>query len=43
MVMFSEGESLSYPDYMDYRQTRDVFEGGVSALSVDSRQPWRNR
>ena len=32
MVMFSEGESFSYPDYMDYRdQTADVFEGGVAA------------
>ena len=32
MVMFSEGESISYPDYMDYRdQTTDVFEGGVVA------------
>ena len=32
MVMFSEGESMSYPDYMDYRdQTTDVFEGGVAA------------
>ncbi len=32
MVMFSEGESFSYPDYIDYReQTRDVFEGGIAA------------
>ena len=32
MVMFSEGKSFSYPDYMDYRgQTADVFEGGVAA------------
>ena len=32
LVMFSEGESFSYPDYMDYRdQTTDVFEGGVAA------------
>jgi len=32
MVTFSEGESFSYPDYMDYRdQTADVFEGGVAA------------
>ena len=32
MVMFSEGSSFSYPDYMDYRdQTTDVFEGGVAA------------
>ena len=32
MVMFSEGNSVSYPDYMDYRdQTKDVFEGGVAA------------
>lgn len=32
MVMFSEGKSFSYPDYLDYReQTTDVFEGGVAA------------
>ncbi|MFZ0961949.1 MAG: ABC transporter permease [Terriglobia bacterium] len=32
MVMFSEGKSFSYPDYMDYRaQTMEVFEGGVAA------------
>jgi predicted permease len=32
MVMFSEGESFSYPDYQDYdQQTRDIFDGGVSA------------
>jgi hypothetical protein len=32
MVMFSEGNSFSYPDYLDYRdQTTDVFEGGVAA------------
>ena len=32
MVMFSEGSSFSYPDYLDYRdQTTDVFEGGVAA------------
>lgn len=32
VVMFSEGKSFSYPDYMDYReQTADVFEGGVAA------------
>jgi hypothetical protein len=32
MVVFSEGKSISYPDYMDYRdQTTDVFEGGVTA------------
>ncbi len=32
MVMFSEGQSFSYPDYIDYReQTGDVFEGGVAA------------
>jgi predicted permease len=32
MVMFSEGNSFSYPDYLDYRdQTKDVFEGGVAA------------
>jgi len=31
LVMFSEGESFSYPDYIDYRnQTKDIFEG-VSA------------
>ncbi len=31
-MTFSEGESISYPDYMDYRdQTTDVFEGGVVA------------
>lgn len=30
MVMFSEGKSFSYPDYLDYSaQTQDVFEGGV--------------
>ena len=30
--MFSEGNSFSYPDYLDYRdQTPDVFEGGVAA------------
>ncbi len=28
LLMFSEGRSFSYPDYLDYRdQTRDVFEG----------------
>jgi predicted permease len=32
MVMFSEGESFSYPDYVDYRdQTSSIFEGGVAA------------
>ncbi len=32
MVMFSEGQSFSYPDYVDYRdQTGDIFEGGVAA------------
>ena len=32
MVMFSEGQSFSYPDYIDYReQTSSVFEGGVAA------------
>ena len=32
MVMFSEGDSFSYPDYVDYRdQTSDVFAGGVAA------------
>jgi predicted permease len=32
MVMFSEGSSFSYPDYLDYQeQTTDVFEGGIAA------------
>ena len=32
LVMFSEGRSFSYPDFQDYnQQTRDAFEGGVSA------------
>ena len=32
MVMFSEGSSFSYPDYLDYgEQTGNVFEGGVAA------------
>ena len=32
VVMFSEGESFSYPDYIDYRdQTKDIFDGGVAA------------
>ena len=32
MVMFSEGDSFSYPDYLDYRdQTGEVFDGGVAA------------
>ncbi len=32
VVMFSEGDSFSYPDYLDYNeQTKEVFEGGVTA------------
>ena len=32
LVAFAEGESLSYPDFIDYRdQTLQVFEGGVCA------------
>ena len=32
MVMFSEGSSFSYPDYIDYQaQTGTVFEGGIAA------------
>jgi predicted permease len=32
MVMFSEGDSFSWPDYLDYRdQTGDLFEGGIAA------------
>ncbi len=32
LVMFSEGESFSYPDYLDFReQTADMFDGGVAA------------
>jgi len=32
VVMFSEGQSFSHPDYLDYRQqTADIFEGGVAA------------
>jgi predicted permease len=32
MVMFSEGESFSYPDYLDYRdQTSAIFADGVAA------------
>ncbi|HEY2471900.1 MAG TPA: ABC transporter permease [Terracidiphilus sp.] len=32
MVMFSEGQSFSYPDYIDYRdQTNDIFENGIAA------------
>lgn len=32
LVMFSEGESFSYPDYIDYQaQTSNVFEGGIAA------------
>jgi predicted permease len=31
VVMFSEGNSYSYPDYIDYRdQSTDLFEGGVA-------------
>ncbi|HLY43356.1 MAG TPA: ABC transporter permease [Terracidiphilus sp.] len=31
IVMFSEGQSYSYPDYLDYRdQSADLFEGGVT-------------
>ncbi|HEX3660475.1 MAG TPA: ABC transporter permease [Acidobacteriaceae bacterium] len=32
VVMFSEGDSFSYPDYLDYRdQTQTLFEGGIAA------------
>jgi len=32
LVMFSEGKSFSYPDYVDYRdQTTHMFEGGIAA------------
>src|SRR5512141_1633516 len=32
MVMFSEGKSFSYPDYVDYReQATEVFDGSVTA------------
>lgn len=32
VVMFSEGNSFSYPDYVDYReQTKEIFDGGVTA------------
>jgi predicted permease len=32
VVMFSEGTSFSYPDYLDYRdQTSAIFESGVAA------------
>ena len=32
MVMFSEGDSFSYPDYIDYRdQTTAIFEHGIAA------------
>jgi len=32
LVVFEEGESISYPDYIDYRdQTSQAFEGGVCA------------
>ncbi len=32
LVMFSEGNSYSYPDYIDYRnQSGDIFDGGVAA------------
>ena len=31
VVMFAEGNSYSYPDYLDYRdQSTDLFEGGVA-------------
>jgi predicted permease len=31
VVMFAEGNSYSYPDYIDYRdQSTDLFEGGVA-------------
>ena len=30
VVMFSEGDSYSYPDYLDYRdQTKDIFEAAL--------------
>jgi len=32
LVAFNHGDSISHPDYIDYRdQTADVFEGGVAA------------
>ena len=32
MVMFSEGQSFSYPNYIDYnQQSSDIFQGGVAA------------
>src|SRR5258708_18908749 len=32
MVMFAEGQSYSYPDYIDYRdQARDIFDAGITA------------
>jgi predicted permease len=32
VVMFSEGDSFSEPDYIDFRdQTKDIFDGGVTA------------
>lgn len=32
LVMFSEGNSFSYPDYLDLRdQTSDIFEDGIAA------------
>jgi predicted permease len=32
LVVFNEGTSLSYPDFVDYRhQTQDIFDGGVCA------------
>jgi predicted permease len=32
LVMFSEGRSFSYPDYLDYNaQSGEIFEGGVMA------------
>ena len=32
MVMFSEGNSFSYPDYLDYRdQTTAIFANGIAA------------
>src|SRR6476469_10733544 len=31
VVMFSEGQSYSYPDYLDYRdQSGDLFDGGLA-------------
>ena len=32
VLMFSEGNSFSYPDFVDYRaQTKDIFDGAVAA------------